>query len=96
MKRHQNRLDRFSVIAKRLVDEHSAQYFKECTRQTDPYTVYNSHLETLGQQLERLAGEFLQTNNAGTDLRKDIWSSCSKYLDLFIQWNRPGTLNQLT
>lgn len=97
MKRHQNRLDRFSVIAKQLVDEHSEQYFNECKRETDPFGRYNDHVETLGEQLERKASEFLQAHKTGCEeLKNDIWSACTKYLDLFIEWNQPGRINQFT
>lgn len=94
---HQNRLDRFSAIAKQLVDSHSEAYFKECKEQksTDQYDAFNEHFDTLGEQLESKANEFLKECKAvSDDLKQDIWSSCSKYLDLFTNWNNPSKLNQ--
>ena len=95
MKLHQNRIDRFSVIAKQLVDQHSEAFFKDCTKRADRFEVYNTHLNTLGEQLENKATEFLDACRiVNEELKNDIWTTCSKYLDLFTQWNSPGRLNQ--
>ncbi|MCB0700487.1 MAG: hypothetical protein H6551_11415 [Chitinophagales bacterium] len=95
MKLHQNRLDRFSVIAKQLVDRHSEAYFNDCTKRTDIFDAYNDHLNTLGEQLEQKATEFLKScRTANEELRKEIWTTCTKYIELFIQWNSPGRVNQ--
>lgn len=95
MKLHQNRVDRFSVIAKKLVDDHSAELFRDSVRLSDNYDVFNNHLETLGQQLEDYAKDFLENYKSQSDqLKNDIWNTCSKYLDLFAKKNQPGQYNQ--
>ena len=95
MKLHQNRVDRFSVIAKQLVDEHSAELFRDSVRLSDNYDVFNNHLETLGKQLEDYASEFLSSTKVQNDqLKNDIWNTCSKYLDLFAKRNQPGQYKQ--
>lgn len=95
MKLHQNRVDRFSVIAKKLVDDHSAELFRDSVRLSDNYDVFNNHLETLGQQLEDYAKDFLENYKSQSDqLKNDIWNTCSKYLDLFAKKNEPGQYNQ--
>lgn len=94
MKLHQNRLDRFSVIAKKLVDEHSAELFSEL-RLSDSDDVYNSHLQNLGNQLEEYARDFLNNCKVQNDqLKHDIWYTCNKYLDLFASRNQPGQLKR--
>jgi hypothetical protein len=95
MKLHQNRVDRFSVIAKKLVDEHSAELFKDSTRLMDNYDIYRNHLDKLGQQLEDYASDFLSSCQVQNDqLKNDIWNTCSKYLDLFAKRNQPGQYKQ--
>ena len=95
MKLHQNRVDRFSVIAKKLVDEHSAELFKDSTRLMDNYDIYRNHLDKLGQQLEDYASDFLNSCKVRNDqLKNDIWNTCSKYLDLFAKRNQPGQYKQ--
>ncbi len=89
MKLYQNRLDRFSVIAKRLVDQHSAAYFAECSEQ-EPDHVFKNHFEKLGQQLELYASEFIKNSRQHSDIiKKEIWSLCNKYLDQFTTRNQP-------
>lgn len=95
MKLHQNRVDRFSVIAKKLVDDHSEELFRDSTRLSDNYDVFNNHLETLGQQLEDYASDFLNNCKVQNEqLKNDIWNTCSKYLDLFAKRNQPGQYKQ--
>lgn len=95
MKMHQNRVDRFSVIAKQLVDNHSAELFRDSVRLSDNYDVYSNHLESLGQQLEDYAKEFLNSCKVQNEqLKNDIWNTCTKYLDLFAKKNMPGQYNQ--
>jgi|GEM_PF-1138219 len=92
MKLHQNRLDRFSVIAKKLVDEHSAELFSE-SRLSDSDDIYNNHFQNLGKQLEEYAREFINSCKVQNDqLKNDIWYTCNKYLDLFASINQPGQL----
>ncbi len=95
MKLHQNRVDRFSVIAKKLVDEHSAELFKDNSTLTDSYEAYTSHLDRLGQQLEDYASDFLNSCKVQNEqLKNDIWNTCTKYLDLFAKRNQPGQYRQ--
>ena len=88
--KNRNRLERFSDIAKRLVDDHSAQLFKNRLE----HDAYSNHLEAIGQQLEINARDFigsLKTNNE--ELTSQVWNTCSKYLDLFIKRNDPDREN---
>lgn len=95
MKLHQNRVDRFSVIAKKLVDEHSAELFKDNTTLKDSYEAYRNHLDKLGQQLEDYASDFLNGCKVQNEqLKNDIWNTCTKYLDLFAKRNQPGQYKQ--
>ena len=95
MKLYQNRVDRFSVIAKKLVDDHSAELFRDSVRLSDNYEIFNNHLESLGQQLEDYAKDFLNGCKVQNDqLKNDIWNTCSKYLDLFAKKNQPGQYKQ--
>lgn len=89
MKLHQNRLDRFSVIAKKLVDDHSAELHNDLMN-AEKDTVFKDHLQTLGQQLEDYASEFLINCKVQNEqFRKDVWGTCSKYLDLFTRIHQP-------
>lgn len=95
MKLHQNRLDRFSVIAKKLVDQHSAELFRDSTNLSDNFDIYRNHLDSLGQQLEDNASRFIQDCKTQSDqLKNDIWNACSRYLDLFAKRNQPGQYSQ--
>lgn len=92
MKLHQNRLDRFSVIAKRLVDDHSAQLYKDQMTATRE-DVFNNHLHTLGKQLEHYATEFIRNCKVQNEqFKQDVWGTCNKYIDLFTKLNEPGKL----
>lgn len=89
MKLYQNRIDRFTVIAKRLVDQHSAAFFTECSEH-EPKDVFKTHFEKLGQQLELYASEFIKNSRHQNDIFcKEVWSQCSKYLDQFTARNQP-------
>lgn len=90
MKYYKNRVDRFSVIAKRLVDDHSAELFIDSRQQQNADNAYNDHLNTLGKQLEQYAKDFLEScKTQNEQLKADIWRICNKYLDLFIKRNDP-------
>lgn len=94
MKLHKNRLDRFSVIAKKLVDDHAAELHRDIMT-TGSDEVYNNHLDRLGKQLEDYARDFLKNSRIQTEqFRNDIWGTCSKYLDLFARLHQPGRFNK--
>lgn len=96
MKNYQNQLDRFRVIAKKLVDEHSAELFSSYKLGMDigveniAEDAYHSHLDTLGRQLTEKAYEFIGTAKSNTDIIKtEVLGLCNKYLDLFAKRNQP-------
>jgi hypothetical protein len=95
MKNYQNRLDRFRDIAKRLVDEHSAELFTRNHLATDGRNnvvndAYYMHLDVLGKQLDEQARQFISTVRTGNEsLSSDVWNTCKKYLDQFVKRNEP-------
>lgn len=97
MKNYQNQLDRFSDIAKKLVDNHSADMFN-LNRATsgapdgNPYVAYTSHLDSLGKELDEHAQQFAQ-KVSDDKLKTDIWGMCKKYLDQFVKRNQPSEDN---
>ena len=97
MKNYQNQLDRFSDIAKKLVDNHSADMFNVGRAATsgpgDPQAAYSNHLDNLGKELDQHAQQFLTSGQKVSDenLKTDIWGICRKYLDQFVKRNQPDT-----
>lgn len=95
MKNYRNQLDRFCDIAKRLVDEHSAELFTGTHLATDSRQnllsdAYYTHLDVLGKQLDEQAQLFITTNRTGDEgLRSDVWSTCKKYIEQFAKRNQP-------
>lgn len=95
MKSYQNQLDRFRDIAKKLVDDHSAELFSGSrTAATERHQVINdsyySHLDSLGKQLDEHAHKFIgSARQGGEDLKSEIWNTCRKYLDQFVKRNQP-------
>jgi histone H3/H4 len=96
MKAYQNKVERFRNIAKKLVDDHSAELFSSYRLSTDigsseiAYDAYNSHLESLGQQLTERAYEFIATAKSNTEIIKsEVLGVCNKYLELFVKRNQP-------
>ncbi|RYZ52050.1 MAG: hypothetical protein EOP49_10420 [Sphingobacteriales bacterium] len=64
MKNYQNQLDRFSDIAKKLVDNHSADMFNLGRAATsapgdNAELAYSNHLDSLGKELDQHAQQFL-------------------------------------
>jgi hypothetical protein len=96
MKSYQNQLDRFRDIAKKLVDEHSAELFTGGRLVSDSRghvvnDAYFNHLDTLGKQLDEHAQTFIGGARTGNEaLKSEIWSTCKKYLDQFVKRNQPG------
>ncbi len=93
MKNYQNQLDRFSDIAKKLVDNHSADMFNVSRAaangpEGNSYAAYNSHLDSLGRELDEHAQQFAQ-KVSDEKLKTDIWGMCKKYLDQFVKRNEP-------
>ncbi len=90
MKSYQNQLERFRAIAKKLVDDHSAELFNSYQFSTGiTHDVYMSHLDTLGKQLDEQAKAFIGTNHANNDsFRSEIWNTCKKYLEQFVKRNQ--------
>jgi len=95
MKSYQNKLDRFRSIAKKLVDEHSAEYFSNQQVYNDlgvddTSAAYKSHLDSLSKQLEEQAQYFVMTARAGAEaIKQEISGLCRKYMDQFVQRNQP-------
>ncbi|MBS1772193.1 MAG: hypothetical protein JST82_04990 [Bacteroidetes bacterium] len=96
MKNYQNQLDRFRVIAKKLVDEHSAELFSSYRLSTDlgvknmADDAYHSHLDILGRQLTERAQDFIKTTRTNADtIKTEVMGLCNKYLDLFAKLNQP-------
>ncbi len=96
MKNYQNKLDRFRDIAKRLVDEHSAEYFSNCRVYDDlgveqGADAYKAHLDNLGKQLDEQAEHFITSAKAGAEaIKQEVIGLCRKYRDQFIQRNQPS------
>ncbi|OSZ78482.1 hypothetical protein CAP35_09585 [Chitinophagaceae bacterium IBVUCB1] len=81
MKNYNNQLERFRMIAKRLVDDHSAALHND--------EAYTAHLDALMKQLEEQAQQFIASAKTNTDyIKTDIKSLCNKYTDLFIRRNQ--------
>jgi hypothetical protein len=97
MKNYQNQLDRFCDIAKKLVDDHSAELFTRYHVSTEGQhnvinDAYYQHLDVLGKQLDEQAQQFITSSNVRTrneHLKSDIWSTCKKYIDQFVKRNEP-------
>lgn len=93
MKTYQNQLDRFRDIAKRLVDDHSAEVFTKSRLGPSnglDETFYN-HLDVLDKQLSEQAEKFIGTGKAGSeDLKLDIRATCKRYIDQFMRRNQPN------
>ena len=96
MKNYQNQLDRFCDIAKKLVDDHSAELFTRYHVATDANNVtndaYYKHLDVLGKQLDEQAQQFITSSTVRTGnehLKSDIWNTCKKYIDQFAKRNEP-------
>lgn len=88
-------MERFRTIAKRLVDDHSAQLFTTTGLEEDevnPTAAYYSHLDSLGRELNQQAEAFMSTSakSIGTELRAKIWDTCKKYIEQFTRRNQPG------
>lgn len=91
-KLHQNRLDRFSVMAKKLVDDRSAELHLDL-RKPGSDDVYDTHRQTLGEQLEANAREFLESCKINNDqFINDVWGTCKRYLELFDRINQKDPL----
>ncbi len=90
---YQNQLERFRTIAKKLVDQHSAELNKVCGFEVEPQTVddiYQDHFNNLGRELDTEAKSFLETYNIKQDsIVGEIWNTCNKYLQHFAQRNQP-------
>lgn len=96
MKNYRNQLDRFRDIAKKLVDEHSAELFTGNEFATDGVRnlfndAYYMHLDVLGRQLDEQAQLFITTNHTRDEgLKSDVWSTCKKYIEQFAKRNQPS------
>jgi hypothetical protein len=96
MKSTQNQLDRFRTIAKKLVDDHSAEVFTRAAITADSKPngvddVYYSHLDELGRELNRQAEQFLTSFKAvNEDVKSEIWNTCKRYTEQFIKRNQPS------
>ena len=95
MKNYQNQVDRFRDIAKKLVDDHSAELFTRTHVTANGVhnvmnDAYYNHLDVLGRQLDEQAQQFISMRKNNENLKSDIWSTCKRYLDLFVKRNQPN------
>lgn len=96
MKGSQNQLERFRTIAKKLVDDHSAEVFTRSAISSEGKPaladdVYYSHLDVLGRELNEQAEQFIGNFKAVSDeVKTEIWNTCRKYLDQFARRNQPS------
>lgn len=93
MKGTQNQLERFQSIAKKLVDEHSAEVFtgSHLCSETGTDNVYYSHLDVLGRELNEQAERFISMyKEVNEDVKSAIWDTCRKYIDQFVRRNQPS------
>jgi hypothetical protein len=97
MRGEQNQVERFRTIAKRLVDDHSAECFTKSAissgnGQTVVDDVYYNHLDELGRELNEQAEQFLTSfKGVKEDVKSEIWNTCKKYIDLFIRRNQTSS-----
>ncbi|HRO42291.1 MAG TPA: hypothetical protein PL009_05620 [Flavipsychrobacter sp.] len=92
MRGTQNQLERFRSIAKKLVDEHSAEVFVRSAFSSENGTddVYFRHLDVLDKELNEQAEQFIGTYKAVNDeVKTEIWDTCRKYIDQFVKRNQP-------
>jgi len=91
----QNKLERFRNIAKKLVDEHSAEVFTRRATFREggfPMTddVYHNHLDVLDKELNEQAEQFISNfKEVNEHVKKEIWNTCKRYIDQFAQRNQP-------
>ncbi len=93
MKGVQNQVERFRSIAKRLVDEHSAEVFVWSALCSEKGTsdVYYSHLDDLNKELKEQAEQFIRNFKSVDDnVKSEIWSTCRKYIEQFARRNQPN------
>ncbi len=96
MKGTQNQLERFRTIAKKLVDEHSAEVFVRSAissdgRHTLTDDVFYNHLDVLGKELNEQAEQFIASfKGVNEDVKSEIWNTCKKYMDQFMRRNQPS------
>ncbi len=96
MKGTQNQIERFRAIAKRLVDEHSAEVFVRSAITSEGKhnltdEVFYNHLDVLGRELNEQAEQFIGTfKGVSEEVKIEIWNTCRKYLDQFMERNQPS------
>jgi hypothetical protein len=96
MRGEQNQVERFRTIAKRLVDDHSAECFTKSTISSGNGhvidDVYYNHLDVLGRELNDQAEQFLSSfKEVKEDVKSEIWNTCKKYIDLFMRRNQTSS-----
>lgn len=95
MRGERNQLDRFQSIAKKLVDDHSAEFFtRSCICQNGDHMVvheaYHSHLDSLGKELNEQAQSFITSVKTINDsIKQEIWDVCKRYVEQFAKRNQP-------
>ena len=96
MRSERNQLERFQTIAKRLVDDHSAEFFTRsaiCSN-GDHLVVneaYHAHLDSLDKELNEEASSFLSSIKTVNDnVKKEIWNVCRRYVEQFVRRNQPS------
>ncbi|RYZ52272.1 MAG: hypothetical protein EOP49_09810 [Sphingobacteriales bacterium] len=96
MKGAQNQLERFRSIAKKLVDDHSAELFtrdgiRASGRETIVDDAYFNHLDVLGRELNEQAVQFLGSfRSVNDEVKTEIWDVCKRYIDQFAKRNQPS------
>jgi hypothetical protein len=95
MKGAQNQVERFQNIAKKLVDDHSAELFvREGIRPGRESIIddaFYSHLDVLGRELKEQAEQFLGSfRTVNEEVKTQIWDVCKRYVDQFAKRNQPS------
>jgi len=93
MKGMQNQLERFRSIAKKLVDEHSAEVFVRSAicRERGTDDIFFRHLDVLGRELNEQAEHFIGLyKTVDEEVKTEIWDTCRKYIDQFSKRNQPS------
>jgi len=96
MKGAQNQLERFRNIAKKLVDDHSAELFVRSAisaggRESVIDDAYYNHLDVLNRELKEQAQQFIGTYRTVNDeVKGEIWDVCKRYMEQFVKRNQPS------
>lgn len=95
MRGAQNQVERFRNIAKKLVDDHSAELFvREGMRPGRESVIddaYYNHLDVLGRELNEQAQQFIGNfRTVNDEVKTQIWDTCKRYIEQFAKRNQPS------